>query len=194
MNQLHLFPNPEICPRSLLNEDGVDLYDVPRLDFTTKDPNKPNKARAIKTEKMFLIDDIEKGKYIIYPTGAEHTGEEYKVHGKIFPYVHNTNIRTHKGRCGIVPVRLSRCKYPSLSVGTLSGQQIDFLAHELFAIAFLKNESPEETYMVDHINDDHLDYRLVNLAWETNANNQKKAAAKKKKEKRRRDGVLRRRL
>ena len=48
--------------------------------------------------------------------------------------------------------------------------------------------------MVDHINNDHLDYRLVNLTWETNSNNQKKAAAKKRKEQRRSDGVLRRKL
>lgn len=194
MNQLLLFPDSEAYPRSLLNQGGVDLYDVPRLDFTTKDPDKPNKARTIKTEKMFLLDDIEEGKYIVYPTGAEHVGEEYKVHGKIFPYVNNTNNRLYKGGSGIVPVRLSRCKYPSLSVRTLSGQTIDFLAHELFAIAFLENENPEDFYMVDHINNDHLDYRLVNLAWETNSNNQKKAAAKKRKEKRRSDGVLRRRL
>ena len=188
MNQLLLFPDSEAHPRSLINQDGVDLYDVPRLDFTTKDPNKPNKARSIKTEKMFLLDDIKEGKYIIYPTGAKHVGEKYKVHGKIFPYVHNTNNKKN------TPVRLSRCKYPSLSVRTISGKTIDFLAHELFAIAFLENKNPEEYYMVDHINDDHLDYRLINLAWETNTNNQKKAAAKKKKEKRRSDGVLRRRL
>ena len=137
---------------------------------------------------MLLLDDIEEGKYIIYPSGEEHAGNAYKDRGKIFPFVFNTKNKKNS------PVRLTRCKYPSLSVRTKSGKTIDFLAHELFAIAFLENKNPEEYYMVDHINDDHLDYRLVNLAWETNANNQKKASAKKKKEERRADGVLRRKL
>jgi hypothetical protein len=188
MNQLYLFPSLETRPRFLLNEGGVDLYDVPRLDFTTKDPNKPNKARTIKTEKMHLLDDIEKGKYIIYPTGEEHAGDQYKDRGKVFPFVLNTKTQNN------TPVRLSRCKYPSLTVRTTLGKSIDFLVHELFAIAFLENKNPERFSVVDHINDDHLDYRLINLNWESYSNNQRKAAAKKKKEKERGDGVLRRKL
>ena len=188
MDQLPLFPELEVIHRNLMNQGGVDLFDVPRLDFTTKDPTKPNKARKIKTEKMLLLDDIEEGKYMIFTTGEEHVGDHYKDRGKVFPYVLNTNTQKN------VPVRLSRCKYPSLSVRTKLGKTIDFLVHELFAIAFLENISPEEFYMVDHLNDDHLDYRLDNLGWETNSNNQKKAAAKKRKEKRRSDGVLRRKL
>ena len=186
--QLSLFPELEAHPRFLLNQDGVDLYHVQRLDFTTTNPQTPNKARKIKSQKMILLDDIEKGKYIIYPTGADHASEKYEDRGCVFPYVYNTKNKKN------IPVRLTRCKYPSLSVRTALGKTIDFLAHELFAIAFLQNSKPEDLYMVDHINNDHLDYRLVNLAWETNSNNQKKAAAKKKKEQRRSDGVLRRKL
>ncbi len=52
MEQLSLFPDLDPPLRVLLNQEGIDLFKVPRLDFTTKDPKKPNKARKINKKRF----------------------------------------------------------------------------------------------------------------------------------------------
>ena len=205
MEQLSLFPELEILPRNLLNLEGVDLFNVPRLDFTTKDPALSKIAREKKQRKISLLDDVEEGKFILYPTGGKHPLLEGKRHffgddasvnslyesrGEAFPFVYNTKSKKN------VSIRLSRCKYPVFGVRTLSGHQIDLMAHEIFAIAFLDNTDPERFYSVDHIDQDVLNYSIDNLAWTTPGENQKKAFANAKDEKAKKekagDGVLRR--
>ena len=132
---------------------------------------------------MKILSSFSKGKYIAFPTGGEHPSPKYEKLGKVFPFVYNSDIDRE------VSTRTTRNIYPCLSFGlgpagqVLNGgtaHTIDFTAHELFAMAFLSNEHPDKYWLIDHINEDKLDYRIKNLTWISQSENQKKAFRLKK--------------
>ena len=175
MDQLFLFEGffPDVV---LINENGVDASTIPPLDFLSKDASKSRKQRTAKTEKMKRLSSLEKGKFIIFPSGGEHPAEKYKSLGKVFPFIRHTKYpRGHKWER--VSVRTSRNQYPCLTLGG-----IDLLAHEIFAMAFVECLRPDIFWMVDHQDDDKLNFQICNLKWLTQGENQRKASAAKSKQ------------
>ena len=170
MDQLFLFEGflPDVV---LINGNGVDVSTIPPLDFLSKDASKSRKQRTAKTEKMKRISLLKKGKFIIFPSGGEHP--EYKDLGKVFPFIRHTKYpEGHKW--SRVSVRTSRNQYPCLTLGG-----IDLLAHEIFAMAFIENKRPDIFWMIDHEDEDKMNYRIANLNWVTQEYNQEKAMRRK---------------
>ena len=174
MEQLFLFEgfSPDVV---FINENGIDVSAIPPLNFLSKDISKPSKQRTAKTEKMKRISLLEKGKFIIFPSGGEHCLPEYKSLGKVFPFIRHTKYpEGHKwSRVG---VRTSRNQYPCLTLGG-----IDLLAHEIFAMAFIENKHPDIYWMIDHEDEDKMNNQITNLNWVTQAYNQEKAMRRKDK-------------
>jgi hypothetical protein len=166
MEQLFLFGEE---PSVIINEGGLDISEVPEMDFVSKNPKFKKYQRGIKTKKIKQLRQLPPEKYIAYPTGALHSIKEYHDLGPIFPYILNVSKGTH------LSIRVSRNQYPALAISIDKGIQLDYNAHEIFAIAFVENPHPDILWMVDHKNDDKLNYQVNNLSWVTQAYNQKKA-------------------
>jgi len=172
MDQLFLFEGflPAVV---LINENGVDASTIPLLDFLSKDTSKSRKQRTAKTEKMKRLSSLEKGKFMIFPSGGEHPEKKYKGLGKVFPFIRHTKYpEGHEWER--VSVRTSRNQYPCLTLGG-----IDLLAHEIFAMAFIENKHPDIFWMIDHEDEDKMNYRITNLSWVTQGYNQEKAMRRK---------------
>lgn len=167
MEQLYLFQEEHTV---LINENGIDISKIPPLNFVSKDPRKSFKQRENKTKKTKRLPFIEENKYIAYPTGGEHPLEKYKKLGNVFPFILNTKKNKP------VKVRLTRNQYPCLGLRE-NKSTIDFMAHEIFALAFVENLCPDILWMVDHLDEDKLNFQINNLKWKTQGDNQKKAWA-----------------
>ena len=59
--------------------------------------------------------------------------------------------------------------YPKLAVINKNRKSINFRTHRLVAMAFVEN--PENKKVVDHVNEQTLDYRIENLRWVTRSEN-----------------------
>lgn len=113
-----------------------------------------------------FLTSLPKGKYIAYKTGATHRLPAYKGR-EDFPYL----LNTHKDE--ILKVSFSRSVYPSYTIVRNRDQQMTVYAHRIFAMAFVKNNTPALQYNVDHMNEDKLDYAIHNLMWVSTAENNK---------------------
>jgi hypothetical protein len=181
--QPYLFKEFEDPAWALVNEKGIDITDLPAPNYAAKTKGKGKQRRGEKTEMALSLKSYPKGKYFLFPTGGEHPSPlpKYQDRGKVFPFVFNT----HTGKP--VPIRLSRCPYPSmsftmpeilrLSEGMYKDKRsIDWMSHILFGLAFVKNEDPSVYWTVDHDDEDKWNYELSNLKWESAERNQVKAA------------------
>ena len=122
-----------------------------------------------------FLASLPKGRYIAYKTGATHRLPAYKGR-EDFPYI----LDTYSDR--IISTSFSRSVYPSYTVVRNKGQQMTVYAHRVFAMMFLKNNTPALQYNVDHMNEDKLDYAIHNLMWVSSSENMKdvKNTARKK--------------
>jgi hypothetical protein len=111
-----------------------------------------------------FLTSLPKGRYIVYKTGATHRLPAYKGR-EDFPYI----LDTYSDR--IISTSFSRSVYPSYTVVRNKGQQMTVYAHRVFAMMFLKNNTPTLQYIVDHMNEDKLDYAIHNLMWVSTAEN-----------------------
>jgi hypothetical protein len=155
--------------RVTINDGGIDLSAVPPMDFTSQNPKFKNLQRGVKTKKMKKLSLLPSGKYTAHPTGALHRLKEYHDLGPIFPYVLNVKKGKH------LKIRVTRNQYPCLAIQIGAATKLDYAAHEIFAILFIKNLHPSIFCMVDHGDDDKLNYQISNLSWVTQSYNQKKA-------------------
>jgi len=86
-------------------------------------------------------------------------------------------VRNTRSECIRVPDKNSK-GYARLRI-LKDGKKIRFMIHRCVALAFLPN--PENKEMVDHINGDNTDNRLVNLRWSTRSENQLNGKVRKDK-------------
>lgn len=154
----------------------IDLSKVSKTQINFKDFKQARITKRRRINKVEFLASIPKGKYIACLSGAEHCLPKYKNRGKIFPYIFNFKANRQ------LKTRISRNDlYPCLDI--CSGKKkMTFLVHDLFAILFVKNKKPNERVLVDHIDDDKLNYKINNLQWVSQSENQKKDFKKKKKE------------
>lgn len=112
-----------------------------------------------------FLTSLTKGKYIVYKTGGTHRLPAYKGR-EDFPYI----LNTYKDE--ILNASFSRSVYPAFTLQD-KGQLKTVYAHRIFAMLFVKNNTPALQYNVDHINEDKLDYAIHNLMWVSTAENKK---------------------
>jgi len=112
-----------------------------------------------------FLTSLTKGKYIVYKTGGTHRLPAYKGR-EDFPYI----LNTYSGE--ILNSSFSRSVYPAFTLQD-KGQLKTVYAHRVFAMAFVKNNTPALQYNVDHMNEDKLDYAIHNLTWVSTTENLK---------------------
>jgi hypothetical protein len=146
--------------REINPEDQVDLSEgaifFGDVGQRVKDLNRTSEFLA----------SLPKGRYIAYKTGATHRLPAYKGR-EDFPYI----LDTYSDR--IISTSFSRSVYTSYTVVRNKGQQMTVYAHRVFAMMFLKNNTPALQYNVDHMNEDKLDYAIHNLMWVSSSENMK---------------------
>lgn len=158
--QLDLFFNED----AQSTVEQLDLCDCP-IYFGTS-----GKRRQDLNSTSDFLSSVPKKKYTIYKTGGTHLLPMY-IGRKEFPYIfHNSTNRT-------IQPNFSRAVYPSY---TISNGIIDkrVYAHRIFAMAFVPNKLPLDTYNVDHINEDKLDYSISNLRWVSVSDNMRNIKGK----------------
>ena len=146
-DQLLLFPELDPFKTIIKNIDYVDV--------STINPELQQKYRTNP------YSTLPKNKFFIFRTGGFNKFRPSL--GNIFPYL--KNMETGK----IMGVNLFRTylrtsitfMHPSLKKYT----NIEFRIHRLAAEAFIVNDDPKKKLIVDHINNDRLDYSLKNLRW-----------------------------
>ena len=146
-NQLHFWPELDPLYRKEKNIDWVDISTLP--DVSGRKPERQ-------------LGNLEPGKYIIFKTGGSNLYLEEK--GFIFPYVKNTHRKSiiyAKGH--------GTDGYPRVNFTNKQGNTVNFKIHRLAAMAFIEN--PEQKPVVNHINENILDYELKNLNWSTISEN-----------------------
>tara|TARA_B110000263_G_C14965083_1_gene354420 strand:- start:6 stop:548 length:543 start_codon:yes stop_codon:yes gene_type:complete len=145
--------------REINPEDHVDLSEG-ALFFG----DVGQRVKDLNRTSEFLAS-LPKGRYIAYKTGATHRLPAYKGR-EDFPYI----LDTYSDR--IISTSFSRSVYPCFTLIQNKGQQMTVYAHRIFAMAFVKNNTPTLQYTVDHMNEDKLDYAIHNLMWVSAAENQ----------------------
>ena len=143
--QLFLFP--ELDPFKTLIKD-VDFVDLSTL--TLGDENRKN-----------ILSSIPKGRFFIYKTGAFN--RFLPELGNVFPYIKNeetgrilsTHISNTYVKCVIKLQEGPKTSSYNLKVHRIGGE------------AFVVNDDPKNKVVVDHKNNNRLDYRILNLRWLT---------------------------
>tara|TARA_R100001443_G_scaffold109377_1_gene120621 strand:- start:6597 stop:7139 length:543 start_codon:yes stop_codon:yes gene_type:complete len=154
MKQLDLFL-PEV---KHISDKRIDVSEI-GIDFGDRGQRRIDLTRA-----SFFLRSIPKGRYFLYPTGGQHPLPSYKDKGNIFPYVYSAIADKN------LEPSTSRSVYPSVKLG-YTQNYVSYYVHRLFAMAFIPNDLPLDTYNVDHVNEDKLDYSLSNLRWVTVSEN-----------------------
>ena len=149
-DQLLLFP--ELDPFKTIIKD-IDYVDI----STLTDPN-PSHAR------LHQYNLIPKNKFFLYKTGVVNPFRPEL--GNIFPFIKNE--QTGK----ILKLNISKF-YVRTGVRAKNGIYVDIKMHRVVGLAFIKNDSPKEKVLVDHINNDRLNYSPKNLRWATHSQNNK---------------------
>ena len=145
--QLHFWPEFDPLYKKIKDVDWVDLSTLP------DDPERHPERQ---------LSMLPKDKYIIFKTGGSNLYFEDK--GLIFPYVKNTFsniVCIAKGH--------GTDAYPRIGLYSKNKKDFNFKMHRLVALAFIEN--PENKPVVNHINENVLDYRLSNLNWATRSEN-----------------------
>ena len=146
-DQLFLFPELNPFKTKIKNIDWVDISTLP------DDPDRKDFRQC---------SVLPKEKYILHKIGG--TNLYYPNEGPIFPWLQNMNTEKQI---------MSKCagseSYPRVAVVTKNKYTINFRSHRLVAMAFIEN--PDNKKVVDHINEQTLDYRVENLRWVTQSEN-----------------------
>jgi len=172
MKQLDFFISNE---HLVIEQDYVDLADV-YVNF-----GYDGRRRSDLTDTSEFLKTLPREKYVVFKTGARHPMHEYingsnnqVYEGKNYPYILNTYSNKK------LKPSFSRAVYPSYNI---HGKGV--YAHRIFAMAFVTNASPVDTYNVDHINEDKLDFKVTNLQWVSTSDNLRNVRNNAKNKKRR---------
>ena len=157
--QLNLLESPQLTSAGILVDfaKGIDLSQV-----------------DLRTQEQDL--KVEKGKYIIYPTGETHPyGDRIKsLSGTDFPYI----IGHYNNKTSILkPYLVPSIDYPRVTLKTIEGKPFHILFHRLVGRSFFK--PPEnmtwkdaDRFWVFHHDDGRTwDYRIKNLFLKTQKEN-----------------------
>ena len=147
--QLYFWPELDPLYRKEKDIDWIDISTLP------DDPER-------KTDRQ--LSSLPTGKYILFKTGGPNL--YLKDKGLIFPYVKNTFKNLI-----IYPKGHGTDAYPRIGLRSKQGKTFNFKIHRLAGIAFIEN--PEKKPIVNHINENVLDYELKNLNWKTISENSK---------------------
>ena len=145
--QLFLFPELNPFKTKIKNIDWVDISTLPY------DPDR---------KEFRQCSGLPKQKYILHKTGGINL--YYPDKGAIFPWLQNMNSGKQ-----IISKCFGAEGYPKLAVINKNRKSINFRTHRLVAMAFVEN--PENKKVVDHVNEQTLDYRIENLRWVTRSEN-----------------------
>jgi len=156
--------------------------------------NKIDINKGLKLENY--IDDIEKDTYYFFKTGGPHyfhrTTIDSGIYKKlIWPFVIKVNNKkgppkTMQYGC------IDNSGYPTIRLNKLNGhlqkfkrkenkyatvkQQYWNPLHRVVAFCCVENDSPDIKVIVNHKNENKLDYRPENLEWTTNRENSKQGS------------------
>ena len=100
--------------------------------------------------------------YLIYP------GDDENKEGKIWSKKRKARNGRTIGNCFLKPRDLNGYKRIALINDKINIKKL-IMVHRLVAVAYIDN--PENKEMVDHINGDRSDNRLINLRWATRSEN-----------------------
>jgi len=119
---------------------------------------------------------VEKGKYIIYPTGETHPyGDRIKsLSGTDFPYI----IGHYNNKTSIVkPYFVPSIDYPRITLKTIEGRNFHILFHRLVGRSFFKPppnmtwKEADRFWVFHHDDGRKWDYRIKNLFLKTQKEN-----------------------
>jgi len=146
---------------------SIKIKDVDYVDISTINANLVFEKRKHKYELL------PKDKFIIFKTGGFNRWRP-KL-GNLFPYIKNMETGNVLGT-GIHKTYIRS----SITLNKHNPPvNIEFKIHRIAAEAFIVNDNVEKKLVVDHINDDRLDYRVENLRWTTYSENNKGPKRKK---------------
>ena len=159
----------------------------------TFDIDKVDIDQGLKLENY--IDDIEKDTYYFFKTGGPHyfyrTNLDSGIYKKlIWPFVVKIN---KKGRLKTIQYGyIDKSGYPTIRLNKLDGcfqkfrksqnkyetakQQYWNPMHRVVAFCCIENDDPDLKVIVNHKNENKLDYRPKNLEWTTNRENAKQGS------------------
>ena len=149
--QLLLFPEYDDYKTQIRNVDYMDITDI--------DVNLFNEKR----KHSYKL--LPKDKFYIFKTGGFNKFRPDL--GENFPYIKNMET----GR--VLSSTLHRT-YIKTSITLYNNNPIiglQFKLHRIAAEAFIVNDDVKKKLVVDHINNDRLDYRVSNLRWTTYSKN-----------------------
>lgn len=149
-----------------LEEEKTLIKNIDYIDIS-----KIKMINSSSGSKKYNYTDIPEGKFILYKTGGKHQWRPNL--GKVFPYIKNIE-KNH-----VLKPYVNK-SYIFVNVGekkenkeTKKGQKMLASVHRLVCEAFIVNKDPEKYDVVNHINNDRLDYRVDNLEWSTQSKNTK---------------------
>ena len=157
--QQFLFPEFDDLKTKIKDVDYVDISTISSDLFDEKRKHSYNL--------------LPKDKYLIFKTGGANRWRPEL--GKSFPYIKNMetgNILSPSLHKTYIRTTITQQKLESLI-------SIELRLHRIAAEAFIENDNVEKKLVVDHINQDRLDYRVENLRWVTYSNNNKGLKRKK---------------
>ena len=148
-DQLLLFPELDPFKTIIKDIDYIDASKIPQFKNVVPTKNK--------------LRDLPTGKYILFKSGG--CNRFLPELGNIFPYVQNMDTK-HV----YLPTLL---KTYIVVILTEEGIGYTINLSRASASAFIVNENPAITYIVDHKNKNRRDYRMSNLRWVTQSQNLK---------------------
>ena len=148
-DQLFLFPDLDPFKTIMKNIDYIDVSEIPEFKNVVETKNK--------------LRDLPEGKYILFKSGGRN--RFLQELGNIFPYVQNMDTKYV-----YTPTLLKTYVVVILTEGGV-GYTINL--SRASASAFIVHPDPDKIFITDHINKNRRDYRISNLRWATQSQNQK---------------------
>ena len=148
-DQLLLFPELDPFKTIIKNIDYIDASKIPEFKNVVETKNK--------------LRDLPEGKYILFKSGGRN--RFLPELGNIFPYVQNMDTKYV-----YTPTLLKTYVVVILKEGE-TGYTINL--SRASASAFIVHPDPDKIFITDHINKNRRDYRISNLRWATQSQNQK---------------------
>ena len=157
------------------------------------DLNKIDIDQGLKLENY--IDDIEKDTYYFFKTGGPHYFYRTTIDSGIYkqliwPFIIKLNS---KGPSKTIQYGcIDKSGYPTIRLNKLDGRVQKFRKskntyetaklqywnpiHRIVAFCCVENDDPDLKVIVNHKNENKLDYRPENLEWTTNRENSKQGS------------------
>ena len=165
-DQLYLFEEHNPFNTTIKNVDYVDIQTL---------PYDPQRKKYSHIDLQYSA--LPKNTYIVFKTGGVHS--LYKDKGAVFPYV--KNIVTGK----VLTFNSGHTDlYPKFSMQTVDQGPIYARIHRVLGLAFLPNsdlQNEKHEWVVGHKDDNVFNYRIENLIWLTQQQNQQMVGNRQEK-------------